>query len=165
VEELAESLLKTERIKTLVFYGGAENAVQKKHRNNKLHEACDDYSLTDGSTYKFSSREYLYALSKSKYGLCLAGYGPKCNREIECMAVGTVPVVAPDVDMTNYVNPPEEGVHYIRLKGFDPDEARSVTKLPEDSWKKMSEAAHKWWKENSSMEGLFLNTIRECHQL
>jgi hypothetical protein len=81
------------------------------------------------------------------------------------MAVGTVPVVAPDVDMTNYVNPPEEGVHYIRLKSFDPDEARSVTKLPEDSWKKMSEAAHKWWKENSSMEGLFLNTIRECHQL
>ena len=165
VEELAESLVKTERIKTLVFYGGAENAVQKKHRNNKLHEACDDYSLTDGSTYKFSSREYLYALSKSKYGLCLAGYGPKCNREIECMAVGTVPVVAPDVDMTNYVNPPEEGVHYIRLKSFDPDEARSVTKMPEDCWKKMSEAAHKWWKENSSMEGLFLNTIRECHQL
>lgn len=158
VEELASTLLTTDRTRSLVFYGGAENAVQKKHRNNKLHEACDDYSLTDGQTYKFGPREYLYALAQSRFGLCLAGYGPKCNREIECMAVGTVPLVAPDVDMVKYAVPPQEGIHYLRLKTFEPEEARQVIKISEDQWKTMSEAAHQWWKENSSAEGLWALT-------
>jgi hypothetical protein len=145
-----------ERIKTLVFYGAAENHVQKAHRSNRLCEACDDFSLTDGSSYKFDQRDYLYALSQSKFGLCLAGFGPKCNREIECMAVGTVPVVAPDVDMDNYMNPPKEGVHYIRLKSFDPEEARNAVNI--NSWEEMSKAAHEWWKANSSAKGLWAIT-------
>jgi hypothetical protein len=156
VEELAEVLLTNERIKTLVFYGAAENHVQKAHRSNRLCEACDDFSLTDGSSYKFDQRDYLYALSQSKFGLCLAGFGPKCNREIECMAVGTVPVVAPDVDMDNYMNPPKEGVHYIRLKSFDPEEARNAVNI--NSWEEMSKAAHEWWKANSSAKGLWAIT-------
>jgi len=155
VESLAPELLKTQRTKNLVFYGGAENAVQKAHRSNRLHEACDDYSLGDGTTYKFTPTEYLHTLAQSKFGLCLAGYGPKCNREIECMALGTVPVVAPDVDMTNYANPPEEGLHYLRLKSFDPQEAKALIQVSDESWKAMSAAAHAWWKANASAEGLW----------
>jgi hypothetical protein len=158
VEQLAPTLLNTIRTKTLVFYGGAENAIQKSHRSNNLHEACDEYSLTDGLTYKYTPSEYLYALAQSKFGLCLAGYGPKCNREIECMALGTVPLVAPDVDMSNYHQPPQEGVHYIRLKTFDPQEATQATKISDEQWQTMSQAAHDWWKANASASGLWTLT-------
>jgi len=155
VEALAPSLVNTERTKTLVFYGAAENNVQKSHRSNRLYEACDEYSLTDGTTYKYTPSEYLHALAQSKFGLCLAGYGPKCNREIECMALGTVPLVAPDVDMTNYYEPPQEGLHYIRLKTFDPEEASEAIKISHTRWQIMSAAAVNWWKVNASAHGLW----------
>jgi hypothetical protein len=151
VEQLAPSLFTSPRTKNLVFYGGAENAVQKSHRSNNLHEACDEYSLTDGSTYKYTPSEYLYALAQSKFGLCLAGYGPKCNREIECMAMGCVPVVAPEVDMIHYANPPEEGLHYFRVTS--PEEALAVTSITPDRWVVMSAACKDWWQKNASAEG------------
>jgi hypothetical protein len=158
VENLATRLVHTERTKSLVFYGGAENSIQKAHRSNRLSEACDEYSLTDGTTYKYTPTEYLEALAQSKFGLCLAGFGPKCNREIECMALGTVPLVAPDVDMDNYINPPQENIHYIRLKSFEPEEAKIAIQISNEKWKEMSMASHTWWKENASAEGLWILT-------
>jgi hypothetical protein len=158
VENLATRLVHTERTKSLVFYGGAENSIQKAHRSNRLSEACDEYSLTDGTTYKYTPTEYLEALAQSKFGLCLAGFGSKCNREIECMALGTVPLVAPDVDMDNYINPPQENIHYIRLKSFEPEDAKIAIQISNEKWKEMSMASHTWWKENASAEGLWILT-------
>ena len=71
------------------------------------------------------------------------------------MALGTVPVVAPDVDMENYVNPPQEGVHYLRLKTFDPEEAKIAVHMSDEKWKEMSMASHSWWKVNASAMGLW----------
>jgi hypothetical protein len=148
----------TDRTKTLVFYGRVENSVQQEHRSNELSKACDEFDMPIGANqpYTYSQKEYLDRLSKSKFGLCLAGFGPKCNREIECMALGTVPVVAPDVDMQHYSNPPQEGIHYIRLKSFDPEEAKTaIQAISKEKWEEMSRATHSWWKENCSVEGLF----------
>lgn len=150
-----------ERTKGMVFYGRIENSVQKERRSNGLLEACDDYDCPQGAKapYKYSQTQYLEQLSKAKFGLCLAGYGAKCNREMECMALGTVPVCAPDVDMKGYANPPVAGVHYIQLKSFDPEEAKlTVAAIPEEHWRQMSAAAHQWWKENASAAGLFALT-------
>lgn len=147
-----------QRDKTMVFYGRVENKEQHAHRENNLHEACDDFDMPVGpdKPYKHKPKEYLEALATAKYGLCLAGFGPKCNREIECMALGTVPVVAPDVDMDKYHDAPKEGVHYIRLKSFDPAEAKvTVEAISEERWQVMSGLAHKWWQANASAEGLF----------
>lgn len=149
------------RTKGLVFYGRIENSVQKERRSNGLLEACDDYDCPQGATarYKYTQPQYLDELSKAKFGLCLAGYGSKCNREMECMALGTVPVCAPDVDMKGYANPPVAGVHYIQLKSFDAEEARlTVAAIPEEHWRQMSAATHQWWKENASAAGLFAVT-------
>ena len=56
--------------------------------------------------------------------------------------------------MSNYANPPQEGVHYIRVA--NPDEAKAyVDSATEESWKTMSEACLSWWKENVSPEGSF----------
>ena len=152
-----------ERTDTLVFYGRVENEVQGRHRNNKLWEACDEFSMPVGANkeYAFSQEEYLKKLGNARFGLCLAGFGPKCNREIECFALGTVPVVAPDVDMEKYATPPQEGVHYIRLKSFNPEEAKTLLEsVTKERWESMSHSAHQWWKENSSAEGMWALTER-----
>jgi hypothetical protein len=165
VEEVVKEPRKSfeERKDTLVFYGKIENDVQRSHRVNKLWEACDEFTMPVGvnKEYAFSQEEYLKRLGHSRFGLCLAGFGPKCNREIECFALGTVPVVAPDVDMEHYANPPQEGVHYIRLKSFDPEEAKAaVESVTKEQWEEMSRACHMWWKENSSAEGMWTLTER-----
>jgi hypothetical protein len=144
-----------ERSQRLVFYGKIENSVQERRRTGADWEAaCSEFVMPKGDEkpYVFTQKEYLERLTTAKFGLCLAGFGKKCHREVECMAMGTVPVVAPEVDMTNYANPPQEGVHYIRIQ--TPDEAKTITEsISEDQWTKMSAACRQWWKENASAEG------------
>lgn len=163
VEQLAYMYAPTpfnERPKTLVFYGKVENMVQRNARSSvmELWDACDDFDMPVGEKeqYKYTPREYLKALSKSKFGLCMAGFGPKCNREVELMAMGTVPVVARGVDMVKYANPPQEGIHYLRVVGTTAEELKQqLAEVTEEQWTKMSVAAHQWWKENASVEGLW----------
>jgi hypothetical protein len=157
-----------ERTDTLVFYGKVENGVQEKHRANRLHEACDEFFMPLGleKEYAFDQETYLNKLANAKFGLCMAGFGPKCNREIECMALGTVPVVAPDVDMDRYAVPPQEGVHYLRLKSYDPEDALTLVRsTSQEAWVQLSAAAHMWWKLNASSEGLWALTQRLACQL
>ncbi len=144
-----------ERSKQLVFYGKIENKVQEKRRKTfDWASVCDDFVLVNGEStpYPFTPSEYLENLSKSKFGLCLAGFGKKCHREVECMAMGCVPVCMTDVDMTNYANPPLEGIHYIRVT--HPEEIATTLKaISAEQWSIMSEACRRWWKENASVEG------------
>jgi hypothetical protein len=149
------------REKTLVFYGRSENAVQRKNRTSADWESvCDDFShRISNVAYTYTQEEYLERLANAKYGLCLAGYGNKCHREIECMAMGCVPVCAPEVDMSSYARPPELGVHYICAA--NPEEARLVSEtMSEETWCIMSEACKRWWKENASCLGSFELTKR-----
>jgi hypothetical protein len=150
-----------DRKQTLVFYGKVENKVQEKRRINSAdwETACDKeggWLLVKGADekYPFTQKQYLEKLAESKFGLCLAGYGYKCHREIECMAMGTVPICAPDVDMSSYAVPPVEGVHYLRCSG--PVEARAAAEsMGAEKWKEMSAACRAWWAENCSCEGSF----------
>ena len=149
------------REKRLVFYGRSENAVQRKRRTTADWEtACDDFShrISTSEKYPYTHKEYLERLANAKFGLCLAGYGNKCHREIECMAMGCVPVVASEVDMMNYANPPEEGLHYFRVTS--PEEALAVTSITPDRWTVMSAACKDWWQRNASAEGSWELTRR-----
>ncbi len=143
------------RTQRLVFYGKIENSVQERRRTGADWEsACSEFIMPKGDAkpYVFTQKEYLERLTTAKFGLCLAGFGKKCHREVECMAMGTVPIVAPDVDMTNYANPPQEGVHYIRVES--PEEAKTISEsMKEEQWTQMSGACRQWWKENASVEG------------
>ena len=144
------------RSKTLVFYGRSENSVQKGHRTKAdWSSVCDDFVHIQGSDpYPYTHAEYLELLSNAWFGLCLAGYGFKCHREIECMAMGCVPIAGPDVDMTGYAEPPEEGLHYLRVT--DPASAKALLeKITPDRWMVMSVACRDWWKRNCSVEGLW----------
>ena len=147
------------REKTLVFYGRSENAVQLKRRTGfNWQEVCDDFShLVSTGEYAYTQKEYLHNLANAKYGLCLAGYGNKCHREIECMSMGCVPIVSLDVDMSSYADPPEEGLHYFRVK--NPQEARIAIQVTADRWTVMSAACRDWWQRNASAEGMWKLTL------
>jgi hypothetical protein len=151
-----------ERPKRCVFYGKVENEVQKGNRAEEWLTACDDYHLASQTeSYKLGPEEYLNALANSKFGLCLAGYGNKCHREIECMAMGTVPLCAKEVDMDGYANSLKEGTHYFRVSS--PTEARIISETTDkDEWKRMSIACKEWWRSNASCEGSWNLTKRLC---
>jgi hypothetical protein len=68
------------------------------------------------------------------------------------MAMGCVPVVAPEVDMDSYAEAPVEGVHYFRVQNAV-EAKRIVESLQEDTWTKMSDACRAWWRRNASADG------------
>lgn len=150
----------TERNPGAVFYGKTENKVQEKRRTTAdWQSACKEWVMVKGAaeSYPFTQREYLEKLSKARFGLCLAGYGLKCHREVECMSMGCVPLVAPEVDMDSYATPPQQGVHYIRVA--NPEEALAVTEsMSEETWAIMSEACKSWWRNSASCAGSFALT-------
>lgn len=150
-----------------VFYGKIENKVQEKRRVGAKQpdwsSACSsenggEWVMVKGAEtkYPFTQKEYLEKLSKARFGLCLPGYGLKCHREVECMAMGCVPLVAPDVDMDSYANPPQHGVQYLRVE--TPEAAVAATKMSRERWEEMSKACRKWWEENASAAGSFALT-------
>ena len=151
-----------------LFLGKVENGVQRAHRTGSdWSSAVELFSMpfdSTGAAYPYTQEQYLEKLCDAKFGLCLPGFGPKCNREIEYFACGCVPIVTPGVDMKNYLVPPVEGVHYLRAKS--PEDVQNIVKtiLP-DRWAYMSIAGREWWTRYASAEGLFRLTwarIEQC---
>lgn len=145
----------------LVFYGRSENATQRRHRTGAdWGSVCSRFIHADGeSKYPFTQEEYLRKLAAARYALCLAGYGRKCHREVEAMAMGAVPIVAPEVDMESYAEPPVVGTHYFRVK--TPEEAAHVVaSMTPERWAAMSAACRDWWRRNASAQGSWELTQR-----
>jgi hypothetical protein len=145
-----------------VFYGRSENAVQRGNRTKAdWSSACDKFVHVEGADgkYPFTQEEYLQQLANARYGLCLAGYGRKCHREVECMAMGCVPIVSEEVDMSHYSVPPMLGVHYFRVKS--PEEAAHIVRsMGELRWSMMSTACRNWWANYASVDGSWELTER-----
>lgn len=160
----------SERPLTSVFLGKVANGVQKMRRcTQDWSAAVELFSMPVDSTeaYPYTQSEYLAVLQKARFGLCLPGTELKCNREIEYMGLGVVPIAVPEVDFTHYLVPPQEGVHYFRAT--TPAEVRRiVAETTETTWETMSAACHAWWRQNASAEGLFRLTwgrIEQCRPL
>lgn len=157
---LVEAMLDKEvrKTKNVVFYGKIENQIQRNNRTKyDWSSVCDTSEfvmVNESEQPKFSEQEYLDKISQAHYGLCLAGYGKKCHREVECMAFGTVPLCAPEVDMESYANPPIEGLHYIRVTSPE-DLKKKLSQIDDDVWYRMSQACKVWYKENCSVHGMW----------
>lgn len=139
-----------------IFLGKIENNVQERYRNNVgWKNVISVFHMAGyGEGYKYNQSEYLERIRRARYGLCLRGYGPKCNREIELLAFGTVLLVAPGVDVENYYEPLKEGVHFIRVNG--PDEVKGkISKVSKEEWMRMSKECVEWYRRNCSIEGSF----------
>ena len=110
-----------------IFIGRIENTVQQRYRQDTSWRKCiEKFELTIGKTPKYTQQEYLELLTKSKFGLCLRGFGPKCNREIELLGLGVVPLLGPGVD-TTYWEPLLDGIHYFRVGS--PEQVVDIIKI------------------------------------
>jgi len=141
-----------------IFIGKIENEIQQKFRiDNRWKTVIEKFDLQiGGHGYKYSQDDYFNLLSRSKFGLCLRGYGPKCNREIELMAMGVIPLITPDVDLT-YYNNLIEGYHYLRVN--EPKDVNKViNNIDSKKWDEMSVACRSWYQQNCSVEGSFYTT-------
>jgi hypothetical protein len=142
-----------------IFIGKIENSVQQNFRNNSIYKNYIEFfqMMNPNEKYKYSQQEYLNLLVHSKFGLCLRGYGPKCNREIELLALGTIPLITSDVDLT-YYNDLIEGKHYFLItKPQDID--YHIYNTTEAKWNQMSQECIKWYENNCSITGSFKTTL------
>lgn len=148
-----------ERPNESIFIGNFENSVQENFRTNtNWGDVVSEYHCTAGSKHKFTHEEYLMKLGHSRYGLCLRGYGSKCHREVELMALGTVPIVTPDVNVSSYMDPLIENTHYILVETPD-DFKRIVTSITSEKWTKMSLACREWYQKNVHSENCWRTMI------
>jgi hypothetical protein len=152
-----------------LFMGKIENGVQQAARTGAdWSTSVELFSMpidSSGKPYPYTQEQYLEKLCLARYGLCLPGYGPKCNREIEYFCCGVVPIVTPGVDIKGYLVPPTEGVHYFTAK--TPEEVRRIVETTSaEHWAKMSAAGREWWRLYASAEGFFRLTqarIEQCN--
>jgi hypothetical protein len=140
-----------ERSSGVVYYGkavsvgGAAGAESWSTVCNEWH-ASDEHILTP---YQF-----LEKLASSRYSLCFA---TRSHRIMESFAMGCVPIVTADVDMSVYADEPKEGLHYIRVN-VPEDVTTAVTTMTPEKWAIMSKAGSLWWKRNASCDGSFTVT-------
>lgn len=143
-----------------VFVGKIENEVQNKYRKTHDWSTCIElFEMPYGKPgeYKYTQEEYLTLLSKSRFGLSVRGYGPKCHREVELMGMGVVPLVTDDVDVVSYHDPPLEDVHYIRVS-TPSDVERVIRETTPEKWERLSKACLEWYQKNVSIRGSFNTT-------
>lgn len=145
-----------------VFLGKIENNVQYKKRTVHDWSKClQEYDMPIGNhltKHKYTQEQYLDVLSRSRFGLCLSGYGPKCNREIEYFGLGVVPIFTPNV-CTTYYNKLEVNKHFFLAKS--PEEVKSIIKnCSEQQWEDMSSHGREWYETNCSRQGSFDTTMR-----
>lgn len=150
----------TERTIETIFIGNIENNVQNQYRNtdNKWDNVLDVYHCTQGTQHKFSQEQYLQQLANAKYGLCLRGYGSKCHREVELMALGVVPIITSEVSIHSYMDAPEENRHYIRCN--NPENLKEIlSKISEEEWSNMSNNCYEWYQTNVYSKNSFKNFL------
>lgn len=150
-----------------LFLGKVENGVQLQNRTrHDWSKAVDLFSMPidpTGKPYPYTQDEYLEKLCNARFGLSLPGFGQKCHREIEYFACGCVPIVTEGVDMSNFLVPPVEGVHYFRAS--TPDQVRKIVEeTSRIRWTAMSIAGREWWRVYASAEGLFRLTFARIEQ-
>lgn len=144
-----------QRKNNTIFIGSRKNAYQGSFRDPAIwEEHIDEFFLSNNgeSGYRYNQIEYYNALANTKFGVSLRGGGPKCWRDIEYLALGTVLIATEGVDTDDYHNPLVENVHYIKCK--TPEEMKEkISKISEEKWSEMSKKCIEWYYENSHYKG------------
>lgn len=105
-----------------------------------------------------SPPHYMRLIRQARFGLCLPGYGKKCCREIELMAVGTVPIITPGVSL-DYFDPPVVGKHCLLARNVEELE-HLINHTSPAEWSELSWQAQDWYNRNASPKGSFDTTAR-----
>lgn len=144
------------------FIGGYTTSVQQKHRTlQDWKEYISYFHLQQGNNYKFTNEEYLDFLKNTRYGLCLRGFGKKCHREVECMAMGTVPIVTPDMSIS-YNDTLVENIHYVYVEKPE-DIPIKLEQITDEQWSYMSHQCFQWYLRNVSTQS-FHTLLKQVFQ-
>jgi len=135
-----------------------ENAVQLQNRTKfDWSKYIEFFSMPiqmgDSFKWKYTQEEYLEHIGNSKFGLCLPGYGPKCNREIEYFGLGVIPLITKDVCI-KYPEPLLENIHFLRINSPE-DIKKCLKNFSKDRWEFMSYSGRRWYERNCSPRGSF----------
>jgi hypothetical protein len=157
---ITNNLLKTynERYINSIFIGNIENNIQEQYRSNQWCKYIDFFEMTNNidGKYKYTHQNYLHLLSFSKYGLCIRGFGTKCNREIEYLALGVVPLITSEISI-EYYNKLIENIHYIKINSYE--DILKLDNITEEQWNIMSTNCIEWYNDNCSILGSYETTI------
>lgn len=151
-----------------IFLGKVENSVQYDNRTRHDWSASVQVfsmpiELGKSGQHRLPNIDYLRMIKRSKFGLCLPGHGPKCQREIELMALGVVPVITPRVD-TNYHEKLKKDVHYLYAE--DPQEVAAViASCSKEKWRALSLNGLDWYERNCSRKHSFGKTLEIINEL
>lgn len=163
LEETRNNLLSyRERTIKTFFAGKIENPLQHQKRTQTQVDwsrYIEDFSCPVNGERKYTQEQYLEKVKQSKFGLCLPGYGNKCNREIELLGLGTVPIITKGVDVSDYFEPLIENVHYIYAEDGG-DLLYKISRLTEEDWIYLSESGLEWYERNCSPSGSFETTMK-----
>jgi hypothetical protein len=158
MEMFKTNLSYEERTIESIFMGKVENNVQLGRRTSLNWESSVElFEMPIMGQYKYSQTEYLQLLSKSKFGLCLAGYGFKCNREIELLSMGVVPIITDEVDI-NYCESLVENVHYLKVSNPN-DVKEKINSVSKEKWEEMSKNCIDFYEKYFSTKGSFETTM------
>jgi hypothetical protein len=148
-----------ERTVESIFIGNVENRIQGSYRNQTGWEnVISVFHVTGGTKHKFTPEEYHSQLMTAKFGLCLRGFGAKCHREVECIGLGTVPIITPHVNVTSYIDPLIEGKHFVRINS--PNEYKNkISQISQEEWERMSRNCREWYMKNVHSSNFWKNTI------
>ena len=148
----------SERNIKVIFIGKYENDIQEKFRKDSIWKnVVDEWHLIEGTTNMFTQEQYIENLSSSRYGLCLRGYGSKCHREVELMALGCVPLITPEVSLS-YADPLIVGVHYYMVN--IPEDIKNLD-MSEEKWQTMSDACRAWYMKNIHSTNTMSTTLED----
>ena len=102
--------------------------------------------------------DYYKALAQTRFGLCPCGDIGKCQREVETMGVGCIPIFTPGVE-TSYFVRPTEGVHYIYAD--NPQEMNDkINSMSEEQQKHLREEGIKFFNDYCSPNGLWNSVLK-----
>lgn len=146
-----------------IFLGKIENGIQKNNRTTHdwstvIQKFSMPIQMGDSLKWPYSQEEYLELVANSRFGLALPGYGPKCNREIEYLALGVVPLISEAVDLS-YHDPLIKGKHYLTVRSPE-DVKAQINNCSKSQWEYMSHNCKKWYQDNASPVGSFRTTER-----
>ena len=162
IEEMIKNKLPGwgERKYETIFIGNKVNEEQKEYRKDDAgwKEIIEKYDIYEDRKDNISYEDYLNEMKNSKYGLCLRGEGRKSTREIECMALGTIPIITNEIAIKSFANPPSEGIHYIRA--YNPEDLkRKLINIQQKRWETISKAAQEWYMKNAHSDNSWNTTL------
>jgi len=135
-----------------------------KHNRNQWINSTEIFSYKPARRYTRTNvlyktmEDYYRALATTKFGLCLVGDCPICQREIETLGLGCVPIYTPGVEWKYFV-PPIENVHFLYAN--NPQEMNDkISKLSDNDRIEMAHNGIAYFEDYVSPTGLW-NSVLE----